>query len=80
MKKLAHLSIRETELEGTALYRARAEELKQKRKVFETEARRSAQEILENVNRTVEAVIREIRESHAAPEIIRKRKKRNAGN
>jgi len=75
-KKLAQLSIRESELDGLqVLYRTRADELKRKRKIFETEALHSAQEILENVNKTVESVIREIRESNAAPEIIKKAKK-----
>ncbi len=75
-KKLIQLSIRESELEGLqSLYRSRAEELKTKRKTYEHEAVQAAQEIIENVNKTVEAVIREIRESHGAPEIIKKGKK-----
>ncbi len=75
-KKLAQLSIRETELEGLqSLYRNRAEDLKRKRKSYEQEALQAAQQIVENVNKTVEAVIREIRESHGTAEIIKKGKK-----
>jgi DNA mismatch repair protein MutS2 len=75
-KKLVQLSIRETELEGLqTLYRKRAEELKRKRKTFEDEALQSARQIVKNVNKTVEAVIREIRESQGTPEIIKKGKK-----
>jgi DNA mismatch repair protein MutS2 len=75
-KKLAQLSIRESELEGLqSLYRNRSEELKRKRKTYEQEAVQAAQQIVENVNKTIEAVIREIRESHGAPEIIKKGKK-----
>jgi len=71
-KKINEISIKETELEGfKSLYRSRAEDLKRKRKQYESESLTEAKKILENVNRTIENVIREIRESNAKPEIIK---------
>jgi DNA mismatch repair protein MutS2 len=71
-KKINELSIKETELEGfKALYRSRAEDLKRKRRQYESESLAEAKDILENVNRTIENVIRDIRESNAKPEIIK---------
>jgi DNA mismatch repair protein MutS2 len=72
-KKIKELSIRETELEGLqSLYRARADELKTKKKKYEDEAMEEAKNRLETVNKTIETVIREIRESHAESTIVKK--------
>jgi DNA mismatch repair protein MutS2 len=72
-KKIKELSIRETELEGLqSLYRTRADELKKNRKKYEDEAMQGAKDRLANVNKTIETVIREIRESHADSTIVKK--------
>ena len=69
--RLGQLSIRETELRGLqALYNTRAEELRKKKKSFEREAYESAQSILAETNKTIENVIREIKESQAAKTAI----------
>jgi DNA mismatch repair protein MutS2 len=70
--KISQISLKETELEGfKSLYRTRADDLKIKRKKYEEESLVQAQEILNEVNKTIESVIREIRESKAKPEIIK---------
>lgn len=72
-KKIKELSIRETELAGLqALYRTRSDDLKKKKKKYETEAMEAAKIKLEAVNKTIETVIREIRESHAQTPVIKK--------
>jgi DNA mismatch repair protein MutS2 len=71
-EKLNQLSIKETELEGfKSLYRTRADDLKQKRKKYESESLAEARKLMDNVNRTIETVIREIRESGAKPHVIK---------
>jgi DNA mismatch repair protein MutS2 len=67
------LSIREAELTGLqSLYRNRYEELHKKRKKFENDALQEADQILDTVNKTIEGIIREIRESQAHSEVIKK--------
>ena len=67
-----NLSIKESELDGLkSLYSTRAEDLKNKRKKYEADSIADAKEILDNVNRTIETVIREIRESDAKPEVVK---------
>ncbi len=66
------LSIKETELDGLkSLYSTRAEDLKKKRKKYEAESFAEAKEILDNVNRTIETVIREIKEADAKPQVVK---------
>jgi DNA mismatch repair protein MutS2 len=72
-EKLNQLSVKETEMEGLkALYQTRSDDLKKKRKKYETEAADKAKSILENVNKTIENVVREIRESQAETGVIKK--------
>ena len=72
-KRIKELSIRETELEGLqALYRTRAEDLKKNKKKYENDAMDQAKIKLDGVNKTIEAVIREIRESQAQPSVVKK--------
>jgi DNA mismatch repair protein MutS2 len=72
-EKLNQLSLKETEMEGLkALYQTRSDDLKKKRKKYESEAVVEAKSILENVNRTIEKVVREIKESQAASDVIKK--------
>ncbi len=71
------LSIKESELEGLkSLYSTRAEDLKKKRKKYEAEYVAEANEILSDVNRTIETVIREIKESSAKPEVVKNGRKK----
>jgi len=71
------LSIKQTELNGLSqLYAQRNEELKKKRRQFEDEAKKQAQLILQNLNREIESVIREIRESGADKQVVRKARER----
>ncbi|HES60223.1 MAG TPA: hypothetical protein ENO18_07315, partial [Caldithrix sp.] len=66
------LSIRESELNGLLkLYNEKAAELKKAQRKFEKESAKAAKQQLENINREIEAVIREIRESQADKEVIR---------
>jgi DNA mismatch repair protein MutS2 len=72
-EKLSAMSVKESELAGMhSLYRTRSEELKKKKKQYEKTALQESQEILDNVNKTIESVIREIRESHADRQVIKK--------
>jgi DNA mismatch repair protein MutS2 len=72
-KKIKEISIEETELEGLkSLYQSRADDLKKKRKKYEEEAIGDAREILDNVNRTIERVIREIKETQAKGEVVKR--------
>ncbi len=71
--KIKELSIKETELEGLkSLYQNRADDLKMKRKKYEEAAIGDAREILDNVNRTIEKVIREIKETQADGKVVKK--------
>jgi DNA mismatch repair protein MutS2 len=71
------LSIKESELNGLIqLYKDKNEIFKTKRKQFEKEAVEQAQEILSNVNREIETAIREIKESQADKEIVKKARQR----
>ncbi len=70
--KIKEISIKETELEGLkSLYQSRADDLKKKRKKYEEEAIGDAREILNNVNRTIEKVVREIKETQANGEVVK---------
>ena len=69
------LSIRESELEGLkALYQTRADDLKKNRKKYETSALEESRQILDGVNRTIENVIREIKESQAGSDSVKRGK------
>jgi DNA mismatch repair protein MutS2 len=57
-----------------ALYQTRSNDLKKNRKKYEKEAIDQSKVILEKVNRTVEKVIREIRESQARSDVIKRGK------
>jgi DNA mismatch repair protein MutS2 len=71
-EKLKQLSLKESELDGLkALYQTRSDDLKKKRKKYENEAVDQAKSILETVNKTIENVIREIRESQANTRVIK---------
>lgn len=71
------LSIKESELNGLIqLYKDKNEIFKTKRKQFEKEAVEQAQEILKNVNREIETAIREIKESQADKEVVKKARQR----
>lgn len=66
------LSIKESELNSLVnLYTEQAETLKKRQKKFEKEAAAKAKEILDNLNKEIEAVIREIRESKADKLVIK---------
>jgi len=76
-ERLAQISIREAELQGLlALYRTRTDELRKKKKSFEHEAYEGAQKILVETNKTIETIIREIKESQAERSVIQSSKKR----
>ncbi len=75
--ELEKLSIKKSELDGfQALYKTRSDELRKKKKQFEQSALEEAQTILDDVNKTVESVVREIRESKADPDVLKKGRKR----
>jgi DNA mismatch repair protein MutS2 len=72
---MQELSIKNTELEGLQnIYQQRADELKKKKSKFEKEAKEEAEKILQDVNKTIENVVAEIKKSKATPEIIKKSK------
>jgi DNA mismatch repair protein MutS2 len=74
-KQLQQLSIKNTELEGLQLlYKQKNDELKKNKKQYDREAYEAAQQSLQGINREIENTIREIRESKASPEIIKKSK------
>ena len=56
------------------IYQQRAEELKKKKNKFEKEAKEEAGKILQDVNKTIENLVADIKKSNAAPEIIKKTK------
>ena len=71
------LSIKESELNGlTQLYKVKSDTLSSKRKKFEKEAKEESRKILEDVNKEVERVIREIRESQADKQVVKKARAR----
>jgi len=71
--ELAKLSIKKSELQGIqALYRTRSDELNKKKKQFEKSALEEAQDILSDVNKTIETVVRQIRESNADRDVLKK--------
>lgn len=71
------LSIKDSELSSLVrLYSEKNEELKKKRKHFENEAREEARLLLQNINREIEASIREIRETQADKQVVRKVRER----
>ena len=72
-ERLNQLSLKETEMEGLKnLYQSRSDDLKKNRKRYEKEAIDESRLILSNINKTIEKVIREIKESQAASEVIKK--------
>ena len=72
-------SLKNTELEGLKnLYQQRSDELKMKKKKFEKEAKDEAEKILQEVNKTIENLVSDIKKSNAAPEIIKKSKSKIA--
>ena len=74
-KRLSQVSLREAELQGLqALYRTRYDELDKKRKQYENEALEEAKILLDSINKTIEGIIREIRESGAHPDVIKRSK------
>lgn len=67
-----NLSIRESELNGLMkLYNEKAKDLKDAQRKFEKESAKEAKLRLENINREIENVIREIKESQAAKDVVR---------
>jgi DNA mismatch repair protein MutS2 len=69
------VSIKNTELEGLKnLYQQRADELKKKKNKFEKEAKEEAGKVLQEVNKTIENLVADIKKSDAAPEIIKRSK------
>lgn len=71
------LSIKESELNGLMqLYKVKSDTLSSKRKKFEKEARDESRQILEDVNKEVERVIREIKESQADKQVVKKARTR----
>lgn len=76
-QKLSQLSIKESEVNGLLdLYKIRNEELKKKQRKFDKEARERANQLLENVNKNIEAAIREIRESHADRQVVKRARRK----
>ena len=69
------ISIKKTELEGLKnIYQQRADELKKKRKYFEIEAKEEAGVVLQNINKTIENLVSDIKNTNAAPEVIKRSK------
>ncbi len=60
----------------SALYEQKVLELTRKRKSYEKEAKEQAQALLKDVNRQIEQLVREIRESQADKQVIKKSKQR----
>ena len=72
-EKLDQLSIKESRLNGlTELYQVKSDTLSSKRKKFEKEAKEESLKILEHVNKEIERVVREIRESNADKQVVKK--------
>jgi DNA mismatch repair protein MutS2 len=72
-EKLSDITIRESELDKLyKIYATQAEDITRKKNKYEKEALSEAQKIVATVNKTIEKVIREIRESQAAPDIVKK--------
>ncbi len=71
------LSVEESRLNGLIqLYQVKSDTLSKKRKQFEKEAKDEARQILETVNKEVEKTIREIRESQADKQVVKKARAR----
>ncbi len=71
------LSVEESRLNGLIqLYQVKSDTLSKKRKQFEKEAKEEARRILETVNKEVENTIREIRESQADKQVVKKARAR----
>ncbi len=69
----AELSIKQSELNGLIkLYKVKSDTLSAKRKQFEKEAKEEARTLLTDVNKEVERVIREIKESAADKQVVKK--------
>ncbi len=69
----AELSIKRSELDGLIkLYKVKSDTLSAKRKQFEKEAKEEARALLTDVNKEVERVIREIKESTADKQVVKK--------
>ncbi len=74
---LNQISIKNSELAGLfSLYNARNKDLKNKQKQFEKEAKDKAQLILQDVNKEIESVIREIKESQADKQVTKEGRRR----
>ena len=68
----AELSIKQSELNGLIkLYKVKSDTLSAKRKQFEKEAKEEARTLLTDVNKEVERVIREIKESAADKQVVK---------
>ena len=67
------LSIKQSELDGLVkLYKIKSDALSNKRKQYEKEAKEEARALLRDVNKEVERVIREIKESAADKQVVKK--------
>jgi len=71
-KEVRELSLKQSKLDGLInLYDKNSSEIKSNRKKLEKEAKQQAKEIIENANKKIEAVIREIKESAAENKIVK---------
>lgn len=74
-KKLRQLEIENTRLSGLSnLYKKNIDKLEREKKEILKKARADAEEYLKDVNKKIESVIKELRESKAKKEIIKKSK------
>ena len=75
-EKLKQLEIKNTRLSGlSGLYRTNIERLEKEKKEILKKAKSDAEEFLKDVNKKVEGVIKQIRESGAQKEVIKEAKK-----
>jgi len=75
-EKLKQLEIENTRLSGlSGLYRTNIERLEKEKKEILKKAKSDAEEFLKDVNKKVEGVIKQIRESGAQKEVIKEAKK-----
>lgn len=71
-KEVRELSLKQSKLDGLInLYDKNSSEIKSNRKKLEKEAKFQAKEIIDNANKKIEAVIREIKESAAENKIVK---------
>ena len=71
-KEVRELSVKQSKLDGLInLYETNSNEIKSNRKKLEKEAKIKAKEIIENANKKIESVIREIKESAAENKIVK---------